>query len=854
MSRKVILPMLLLSAVVYTSAYADELVGLADITVADDALVSLRFEGTEYIVADGDLALGTTTRWYVVDGVETMWPEGDPAPPATVNGTSNPKSGDVGSKADNFLFRVGGGNDISSIDGIDFQETIFPFLTDTIFVLERNGNDDGTVEAIAADGSLREALTLTSGGEPYASTGVNVGGQTAYGYVVKTDVPVQGVRITASGHDTLTICTPAQIPLWANKPSPADGAIHEQTWVTLGWSPGAKAASHDVYVGDNFADVNDANNAGATFRGNQTEELIIAGFVGYPFPDGLVPGTTYYWRIDEVNDSEPNSPWRGDVWSFSIPPTSAYQPSPSDGASFIDPEVTLSWSPGLNSKLHTVYFGESFEDVNNAAVGTPSATTSFEPGTLELNKTYYWRVDESDPPTTVKGDVWSFTTTLPDLGTAVMDRWENIPTTDLNALKNDVRFPNNPTVTETVESFSWNGDDLDEYGARIEAWLYVPTTGAYTFWLNTDDQGELWLSTDDDPSNAALIAQESSWSGFGAWGSGEEQSDPIPLVGGEKYYIMALWKEGGGGDHCQVAWQGPDVPERTVIPGTNLSPFEPMKAFGAKPANRALDVTQTPLLQWSPGLAAASHEVYFGSDADAVANATKASPEYVGSRQLGDETYDPGMLEWNSTYYWRVDEVNAVNPDSPWIGSAWSFTTADFGIVENFESYNDIPAGEPGSNLVYVAWTDGFDNPNANGSTIGYVTGASMESDTVHGGRLSAPMAYNNTTAGISEIVRSFAPAQDWTANDVAVLSLWFYGDPANTPGQLYVKINGVQVNYNGAASDLADPQWHRWPVDLATVGTNLRTVSSLAIGVQGAGATGNLLLDDIELHRAAAN
>ncbi|UCF15200.1 MAG: hypothetical protein JSW59_17480, partial [Phycisphaerales bacterium] len=447
MSKKFFFLTLLVPTVVSTSACADELVGLADITVVNDELVSLRFEGKEYVVADGDLALGTTTRWYVVGGVEIFWAEGDPVPPeapTVPNPSSNAKQGDVGSKADNFLFRVGGSNDISSIDGINFQETIFPFLTDTIFVLERNGNDNGTAQAILADGSLGTAMTLTANGPPYASTGVDVGGQTAYGYVVRTDVPVQGVRITAEGHDTLTICTPAQIPLWATKPSPADSALHGQTWATLTWSPGDKAVSHDVYLGDNFDDVNDDDGTGATFRGNQTDELAIVGFVGSPYPDGLVPGTTYYWRIDEVNESEPNSPWRGKVWSFSIPPTNAYKPSPSDGASFVDPEVTLNWAPGLNAKLHMVYFGDSFDDVNNATAGTPSATTSFTPGTLELDKTYYWRVDESDPPTTVKGDVWSFATTLPGLGTAVMERWENITTTNIDALKNDVRFPNNP--------------------------------------------------------------------------------------------------------------------------------------------------------------------------------------------------------------------------------------------------------------------------------------------------------------------------------------------------------------------------------------------------------------------------
>ncbi len=110
----------------------------------------------------------------------------------------------------------------------------------------------------------------------------------------------------------------------ASRPTPADGAIHPYTWVNLSWTPGGHAVSHDVYFGDNFDDVNAGT--GDTFQGKQAETFFIAGFPGIPYPDGLVPDTTYYWRIDEVNDTEPNSPWKGDVWSFSIPSKTAYTP------------------------------------------------------------------------------------------------------------------------------------------------------------------------------------------------------------------------------------------------------------------------------------------------------------------------------------------------------------------------------------------------------------------------------------------------------------------------------------------------------------------------------------------------
>ncbi|MFH1881519.1 MAG: LamG-like jellyroll fold domain-containing protein, partial [Planctomycetota bacterium] len=195
---------------------------------------------------------------------------------------------------------------------------------------------------------------------------------------------------------------------YALGPLPKDGALHSDTWVSLSWRAGDFALSHDVYFGENLDDVNDA--AEGTFQGNQTSTFFVVGFPGFAYPDGLVPGTTYYWRIDEVNDTEPNSPWKGSVWNFTVPPKTAYNPDPAEGAESVDPNVELSWTGGFGAKLHTVYFGDNFDDVNNAAGGLPQGNTTYTPGPLKLAKTYYWRVDEFDAIETYKGHVWSFTT------------------------------------------------------------------------------------------------------------------------------------------------------------------------------------------------------------------------------------------------------------------------------------------------------------------------------------------------------------------------------------------------------------------------------------------------------------
>ena len=696
MYKKFVVLMLFVLAVAGTSAQADKLTGLADVTVVNGEIISLRYEGTEYVIADGLLALGTTTRWYIDGGVEVLWPDGDPVPAAapTVAGTSDAKVGDVGSKADNFLFTLNGSTDISSIDGINFQQTLFPFWTKTIFHFERGGNDNGTWQAILPDGSLGAPVPFT-GQTAYANTGVGVNGQNAFGVVFTTDVPVQGVRITASGHDTLSISALAVIPDIATLPNPADGSIHEETWVNLSWSPGNSAASHDVYLGDSFSDVDEATRDSGIFRGNQTSTFYMAGFPGFAYPDGLAPGTTYYWRIDEVNTTEPNSPWKGDVWRFSIPPKTAYDPIPADGAEFVGPDnVTLTWTAGFGTKLHHMYLGTNMADVDAGAPTAykgPVAVARFVAGKLESEKVYYWRVDEFDGTLTHKGNIWAFTT-----------------------------------------------------------------------------------------------------------------------------------------------------------PGAAGSP---------KPARDAAGVPMTAKLSWTPATNATSHQVYFGTDKDAVKNATTASAEYKGSKAKGSENYDPGKLTWYTPYYWRVDAVYNTGTVK---GLVWSFTTADFIIVDDFESYNDIDPPDPASNRIFDKWIDGFATPTINGAIVGNNLPPYAEQTTVHSGDQSMPYSYDNNLK-TSEATMTLVYPRDWTEEGVTRLSLWFRGSAANAAERMYVALNGSAVVYNNDPKAAQTATWTEWIIDLqAFQGVTLTNVNTITIGFgtknsPAAGGSGKMFFDDIRLYRPSA-
>ena len=476
-------------------------------------------------------------------------------------------------------------------------------------------------------------------------------------------------------------------PPKAREPLPSDGALVMDTWVNLSWTPANFAVTNDVYMGDNFDDVN--NGAESTFQGNQTDTFIIAGFPGFPFPDGLVNGVTYYWRIDGVNDTNPNSPLKGDVWSFTVVPKIAYNPDPADGAESVGVDDSLSWMAGFGAKLHHVYFGDNFDEVDNAAGALPQGATNYTPGTLKMAKTYYWRVDEFDAVDTYKGNVWSFT-----------------------------------------------------------------TEGAVT---------------------------------------------------------------------------------------------------ALDPANGAVDVTQTPVLTWAPGLGA-SHDVYFGTDASAL--------ELKGSGNLGSESYDPGQLEWNTTYYWRVDEANNANADSPWTGPLWSFTTANFLIVDDFEDY------DAGDNQIWYTWKDGlgYGTPGTEGYFAGNGTGSAVgdentpsytEETIVHGGNQSMPVFYDNSILRYSEVEKTLTYPRDWTENGVNTLTIWFRGDSTNAAETLYVALNGSAVVNHDNPDAAQIETWTEWNIDLqafADQGVNLANVNTIALGLGNrnnpvAGGSGTMYFDDIRLY-----
>ncbi|MBA7695521.1 hypothetical protein ES703_104149 [subsurface metagenome] len=240
-------------------------------------------------------------------------------------------------------------------------------------------------------------------------------------------------------------------------------------------------------------------------------------------------------------------------------------------------------------------------------------------------------------------------------------------------------------------------------------------------------------------------------------------------------------------------------------------------------------------------------------------NADTSSPEYKGSGNLGSESYEPGQLEWNTTYYWRIDEVNNANANSPWKGNIWNFTTANFLIVDDFESYNDLDPADPESNRIFLAWVDGFDNPAINGSVVGYANPPFAEQTIVHGGLQSMPMSYDNGV-GKSEATLTLTNQRDWTVNGVNTLTIWFRGEAANAAEPMYVALNNSAVVNHDNPDAAQKTSWTQWTIDLqafADQGVNLANVNTIALGLGNknnpqAGGSGTMYFDDIRLYPPA--
>ena len=517
-------------------------------------------------------------------------------------------------------------------------------------------------------------------------------------------------------------------------------------------------------------------------------------------------------------------------------------PSPADGATDVSRDTLLDWSAGQLAQSHDVYFGAAFDDVNDADRTNPvdvllsqdQATESYDPDRLEYGQTYYWRVDEVNgaPDYTIfKGDVWSFT--VEPLG---------YPIEAVTAISTGVS-----SGDEGPEN-TVNGSGLNDNDEHV--------SDSDTMWIaEAPAEGDLSIQYEFD--SVCKLSQMLVWNcnvqfetmlGYGLKDVTVEYSeDGVDWIAAGDVQFAQATSSDDYTANTTVDFDGVAARYVRLTVNSGYGTFGkyglsevrflyiPVQAREPEPVDGATDVSLDAVLAWRPGREAASHEVYLSTDEAAVADGT-ALAEVVA-----DASYAPADLELGAAYYWKITEVNEAEAIATWTGRVWSFSTEAYLVVEDFESYNDT------DNAIYDTWIDGW--TNGTGSTVGYLSEPFAETDVVHGGGQSMPLIYDNDGVTTSRADYTFASAQDWSGSGIQSLSLYFQGDPDNSGGQLYLEINGTRVSYGYLSDALQRPQWVAWTVDLSAVGADLTNVTSLAVGVEGSGASGVVYVDDVRLY-----
>jgi len=532
--------------------------------------------------------------------------------------------------------------------------------------------------------------------------------------------------------------------------------------------------------------------------------------------------------------------------------------NPEDGASDVARDVVLSWEPGYYADKHDVYFGTVFDDVNNADRTNPlgvlvsqgQSPTTYDPdGLLDFGQTYYWRIDEvSAPPdlTIDRGLILSFT------GEPFVYPVENITVTASSQTENQ----------EPENTVNGSGLDNDRHSNELKA-MWITATG---------DPGAAWIQYEFD--KVVKLHEMWVWNHNGMLepiiGIGFKDVSIEYSVNGTDYTTLGATHEfaraSGAADYeHNTTVDFEDVTVKYVRLTTNsnwgggllaqygLSEvrllYIPVRAREPSQDSGATEVDVDVTLGFRAGREAAKHDVYLSTDEQAVIDGTAPVSTVTGNN------YSPSPLDVDTTYYWRVDEVNDAQTPTTRQGDIWNFTTSESLVVDDFELYNDLNPDDPGSNRIFNTWIDGF-GTTTNGSTIGYMNSPFVEQSIVYGGKQSMPYFYDNNFK-FSEAELTLSPAQDWTEHGVTTLVLYFYGDPSNVAEQMYVKINGSKVLYDGDVADIARPQWKQWTIDLASFGVNLQNVTQLIIGFGDetnikAGGAGVVYFDNIRLYQSA--
>ncbi|MBN2588692.1 MAG: discoidin domain-containing protein [Sedimentisphaerales bacterium] len=508
--------------------------------------------------------------------------------------------------------------------------------------------------------------------------------------------------------------------------------------------------------------------------------------------------------IDDVkvyNTALTESEIKADMFDAGSSNYSALLPKPKNGATDVELNTLLSWTPGKYADTHNVYFGTDLNDVNDSTIDVLLGDTvvspaqavdanTFDPGIIKFGKTYYWRVDEVNEPgddTVFKGTVWSFT---------VEPYSYKIPAENIiNVTASSSTTGEDPNNTKNESGL--NPENMDIHSNESE-----------TMWISSGfDVNGVWIRYDFD--KAYKLHEMQVWNyNIGFFLTAGFKDVNVEYSVDDQNWIeltnVPEFTKGTGLDDYEyntvVDFNGVTAQSVRLTANSNWSGgssqyyglsevrfmYIPVWSSEPNPEDGTIDVPLDKTLSWRAGRNVAQHYLYIDTDMNSVAE------NLISPVILQEASYAP-ILALGQTYYWKIDEVNEAEGSTIWDGPVWSFSTPEFLLIEDFEDYNDTAPY-----TIYNTWNDALDVPAYGGSQMGHTSPSYAETNIVYNGRQSAPFYYDNSdTEVLSETVRTFDTAQNWAHNGADTLRLYYYGQPGP------LTVSGNTIAMSGGGSDL---------------------------------------------------
>jgi hypothetical protein len=668
------------------------------------------------------------------------------------------------------------------------------------------------------------------------------------GYITAFD-GTRGVIVTYDGVSDKTTVKADYVKVKASDPSPEDYAREVCPGVELSWDAGAYAVDHNVYFGTSLSDVNESADPCLDHYGSTQWT-----------PPGLVLGTKYYWRVDEVDDANGDSPWVGDIWEFTTNDGNAFDPSPADKKTAVAIDADLYWTAGCGADSHDVYFGTDYNDVRDATTSNhPNvvyenrAVNNFDPGALDYYTWYYWRVDEVDGGNRYKGKVWSFRS-LSEIVDPNLILWYKFDESEGPIASDSSGYEHHGSGYDIDGQWEPNNGQIDgclDFDAHQHVLVPTDTLDSVSneitvsVWVNgytgqdEDDDMIIFDTGDGDYKLTGIVPTDRPDLDV-YWQAGNDTNDLLlwpdatPEAWRGDWHHFAFVKNENEGK-MYIYFDGFPRKSKDCETGTLANVKDKIFKIGAKNSStsdydgklddfRVYDraLSSDEILEFIRGdlrLAWAPRPYDGRPDVPPDANLVWNAGDYTISHNvyLGTSWEDVNDAVTLDAEFQQNQEPNSYDPPAPfemgetyywridevngpntWKGPVWRFKVAEFIALDDFEQY------DTGDNRIQYTWYDQYSQE------WGETTGAWLElarpPKPVYRGEQAMSYTYDTDDPWADlYYAEAWLPLeeiggfQDWTSVDVRLLTVFFYGQATNDATedeQMYVGIDDTLGTY----------------------------------------------------------